>query len=82
MRHPQNSASLRWKYKELITALGGPQGVADRLSERGIAPPPASTIRGWQTRSSVPGRYSPLLIMIAQEVGVLRDIRHLRAGRD
>lgn len=63
----QNAAKLQWKYRDLIDALGGPKGVAQQFACRGVRPPPIETIKGWQVRNSVPGRYAPLLIMVGEE---------------
>lgn len=62
-----NKAKLQWKWRELIDALGGPKAVCDHIARRGVRPPAWNTVKGWQTRNSVPGRYAPLMILIGQE---------------
>lgn len=62
-----NAAKLQWKWKELIIALGGPKAVCDHIARRGVRPPSWETVKGWQTRNSVPGRFAPLLILIGME---------------
>lgn len=58
---------IKWKWRELLTALGGPNGVSEHIAARGIKPPTTNTIKGWVTRNSVPGAWAPFLIMIGQE---------------
>lgn len=58
---------LQWKWKQLIVALGGPKKVCDHIARRGVRPPPWETVKGWQTRNSVPGLWAPLLILIGME---------------
>ncbi len=62
-----NAAKLQWKWRQLIVALGGPKAVCDHIARRGVRPPSWETVKGWQTRNSVPGRFAPLLILIGQE---------------
>jgi len=75
------SPKLRWKFTELIDALGGPKATADLISKRGIAPPPIETIKGWRYRNVIPSDWLPLIIMIAQEEKkLLRNLRGLWGG--
>lgn len=63
----KNPAKLQWMWKLLIVALGGPKAVCDHIARRGVRPPSWETVKGWQTRNSVPGRWAPLLILIGME---------------
>lgn len=63
----QKVTKIKWKWRELIAALGGTAGVCEKIAVRGIAPPAQNTVKAWQLRNSVPGRWAPLLIMIGEE---------------
>lgn len=76
---PSSKSPIRWKYSELISALGGPTAVAKLLKSRGLEPPPVATIKGWRQRGSIPGKYAPAVVAIGLEEGVLRSIEALRA---
>jgi hypothetical protein len=75
-----NVAKLQWKWKELIVALDGPKAVCDHIARRGVRPPSWNTVKGWQTRNSVPGRFAPLMILIGMEEKVLPSVNNLWAG--
>lgn len=70
-------SSIKWKYRELIRALGGVSGIKEHFLSRGVEPPPEDTIRGWRTRNSIPGKWSPLVIMIAMEENILKSVQQL-----
>lgn len=76
----RDAARLKWKYRSLIINLGGAGAIREAFAERGVAPPPFETIRGWQTRNSVPGKYAPLLILIGQERGKIATVSDLWGG--
>lgn len=63
----KSAAKLQWKWRKLIVALGGPKSVCDHIARRGVRPPAWETVKGWQTRNSVPGRFAPLMILIGME---------------
>lgn len=67
-----------WRFKELIAMLGGPAGVAEKLTEVGIDAPPVSSICGWRRRQTAPGNWTLAILLIAQREGLLGDIDALR----
>lgn len=71
---------LDWKFKELIAALGGPTAVSNLFEEYGFEPPPVETVKGWKLRNSIPGKYLPALLIIAQERGILTRLKGLYKG--
>jgi hypothetical protein len=71
-----------YRYRELIAAVGTDDEVQKAISEAGFDPPPASTIRGWRTRNSIPSAWVPLLIAHAMTMGKLTSpIMLLREGK-
>jgi hypothetical protein len=66
-----------WKYSDLVASFGRGEDVSRMIDLAGYKPPPLKTIYGWRTRNSIPGRWVPLLIMLAQEQGLIKDIRTL-----
>ena len=68
----------RWKYRDLVAALGSDDQVVELLRAAGFRPPPAKTIAGWRMRNSVPGQWAPALIDAAMRRGLLAKISHLR----
>lgn len=71
---------LEWKFRELIAALGGPGAVSQLFVAYGFEAPPVETIKGWRLRNSIPGRYLPALLIIAQERGILPKLSALYKG--
>lgn len=70
-RYPQ------WNYTEVLTALGGDNRVAELIRNDGYNSPPTPTIKGWRHRNAIPGRWAPLIILIALREGVLPSLRSL-----
>ena len=68
----------RWKYRELVTALGSDIAVIAILRADGFKPPPAKTIAGWRMRNSVPGQWAPALIDAAMRRGLIERVSQLR----
>lgn len=71
-------AAPRFKFRELIAALGGVQAIGPKLAECGFSPPPQETIWGWKRRDSVPGNWALALLLLAEREGVLPEISKLR----
>lgn len=69
----------KWKYKQLVVALGSNDEISSRIVKAGFDPPPSKTIAGWRTRGSVPSKWLPLLVMFAEAEGLLDDWRSLAA---
>ena len=61
-----------------MVALGSDREIADRISAMGFDPPPPKTIGGWRFRGSIPARWSPLLIQMALNEGLLKNLWALR----
>lgn len=51
--------------------------IADLIRSYGIDPPPESTIRGWRARNSIPARWLLVLVRIAIDQKVVRDLDEL-----
>lgn len=66
-----------WKYSALLASLGRGEDVERYIDLAGYQPPPLATIYGWRTRNSIPPRWLPLLLMIAQEQGLIKNIRDI-----
>jgi hypothetical protein len=71
-----------WKYRELVTALGGDDVVASLIRAEGFEPPALKTITAWRQRNSVPGNWAPLLIDVALRKGLLDRVSQLRRKVD
>jgi hypothetical protein len=81
-----------YKYRELIAAIGSDADVQNAFRNGNYYVPPASTIRGWRTRNSIPSVWVPLLIAHAMETGRLHRVsslisaaevvRHKKKGKD
>jgi hypothetical protein len=71
-------ASTDWRLKELIQTLGGIQVLREKISKRGIEPPPMACLEGWRKRASMPGHWALTLVQIAQEEGIINSVSQLR----
>jgi hypothetical protein len=60
-----------WKISDMIRKLGGVGPLIDKLMAKGFYPPPADTVQGWVTRSSLPGAWSPVVFALAMEEGLI-----------
>ncbi len=66
----------RWKYRELIIALGKDAEVAEMLSSRGL-PATAFMITQWRRRDSIPAKYLPMALLLGQERGLIQGVENL-----
>jgi hypothetical protein len=69
-----------WRFRALIREIGGTAAVAhcinkDYLGFEGVA---YETVKGWNTRNSIPSSYLPFLIMYAIDKGYIKDVKFLR----
>lgn len=67
----------KWKYRELIAAMGGAAELTRKIEDAGFTPPPYQTVKGWQTRSSIPAHYILIVLLLAQDEGVLPKLSAL-----
>lgn len=73
---------MRWRYKELIAALGGPAEVEKKISALGFVAPDKNAIRGWAYRNCVPGWWVPVILSIAIKEEMLVSVdQFIRASR-
>ena len=70
-----------WRYKDLLVGLGTSGEVRALLKDKGYAPPPEDTVQGWKNRNSIPGKWVPVLIELAIEKGIVRDVSQLKPKR-
>ncbi len=66
----------RWKYRELLIALGKDAEIAEMLTGRGLAVKPFSVVQ-WRRRDSIPAQYLPLVLLLAQERGLIKGVENL-----
>jgi len=71
-------AANDWRLYELIQTLGGIQVLRQKISDRGIEPPPLECMIGWRRRASMPGHWALTLVQIAQEEGLIDKVAQLR----
>jgi hypothetical protein len=71
------TTKYKWKFRELIAALGGAAELTRKIEDYGFDPPPYQTVKGWQTRSSIPPHHVLIVLMIAQDEGVLPKLSAL-----
>lgn len=69
----------RWNFSKLLRSkgLGSAAVIREKLLLRGYDAPPVESIAGWRKRNSVPGAWVPIIIDVAIEEGVIRNIREL-----
>lgn len=61
----------KWRYRDLISHLGGIQTLTRSLEARGYAPPGPETIKGWKGRDSIPPAWLPAVLAVALEQRVI-----------
>jgi hypothetical protein len=71
-----------WRMRDIITELGGVGPLTEKLIAKGFFPPGPDTVQGWVTRNSVPGPWSPAVLALALEEGIIKSpkalLKHFR----
>ncbi len=66
----------RWKYRELLIALGRDAEIAEMVSARGL-PVKAWAVTAWRRRDSIPPQYLPMVLLLAKERGLIEGVENL-----
>ena len=67
-----------WRFKHILRSLGTADDIRWLLFGKGYTPPPEDTIQGWRNRNSIPGKWVPVIIELAQEKRLIRDVADLK----
>ena len=67
-----------WRFRYILKNLGTADEIRFGLGLRGYDAPPEDTVQGWRNRNSVPGCWVPVLIEMAVEAGLIKDIADLK----
>jgi len=67
-----------WRFKDILMYLGTAGDIRNLLKAKGYQPPPEDTVQGWRNRNSIPGKWVPVLIELAIERQMIRDIDDLK----
>ena len=73
-----------WRYRALIKEIGGAAAVTTAINKYlGYEGVVYETVKGWNTRNSIPSTYLPFLLMYAIDKGYIDDVKFLRSrGKD
>jgi len=68
----------KWRYNDLIEALGSDTDISAKIAARGYPAIPRSSIAGWKMRNSIPPVWVPVLIQLALDERLINSIDDLR----
>jgi len=69
-----------WRFRALIKELGGAAACVELINKwAGHEAVVYETVKGWNTRNSIPSQYLPFLLMYAIDKGYVKDVRFLKS---
>jgi hypothetical protein len=63
-----------WKYKQILDRIGSAAAITTRLQDKGYQSPPEETIQGWKTRNSIPGKWVPVILELAFDDKIIKNL--------
>lgn len=69
--------SPNWNIRKLYESLGSAEGLIAHMRARGYEPPCLMTVRGWGHRQSIPAKWLLVVLMVAFDERIIRDISQL-----
>jgi len=58
----------KYEFRAFLDALGSDQEIHELIAESGYESPTVSVIRNWRSRNSIPTRWLPFLLRVAQNL--------------